>query len=328
MQHSILFTFSRRAIAVGCVTLLAGKVQAVELGELTVRSFIGQPLVADIELTALAADEAAGLQVRLASPDVYRGANIGMNPVLASLHLSVVRRDQLQFLHITSLQAVDANYIHLFLTLNEGGRRVVRGATLWLSADPHPAPAPILAPLSAPLVTPTSAMAALNSSPPTGSSRRTPHGVPFERFRPQPKPRPERACAPQSSQAAQACAALNAENTALSSKIVELEVKVKVLQIAFGPRPEAAPVLPTAGAKVALKEPAPIKLIAGIAGALLLVGLGGYFFLRRKNAKTRSGRPGYRVWLDKLFMRKGNAAPQPPAGASVATAGAPAGAED
>ncbi|WP_036252827.1 FimV family protein, partial [Massilia sp. BSC265] len=76
--------------------------EAAELGEPRVSSFIGQPLVADIELTMLE-DAANPVQVRLAHPNVYRGANIGMPAVLSSLRMSVMQRDGRQFLHITSL---------------------------------------------------------------------------------------------------------------------------------------------------------------------------------------------------------------------------------
>ncbi|MDB5962408.1 MAG: hypothetical protein JWP59_3702, partial [Massilia sp.] len=47
---------------------------AVELGDAHMRSFIGQPLSADIELTGLATDSAT-VQAAVADADVYRGAS-------------------------------------------------------------------------------------------------------------------------------------------------------------------------------------------------------------------------------------------------------------
>lgn len=128
--------------ALACAASLAPAARAAELGEASVRSFIGQQLAADIELVSLTPDEVAGLQVRLAPADVYQGASISMNPALASVHLAVVRREQRQFLHITTLKPIDANYVHLFLELGVAGRYDVRAATLWLQADPHPVPPP------------------------------------------------------------------------------------------------------------------------------------------------------------------------------------------
>ncbi|UUZ50102.1 hypothetical protein LP420_08870 [Massilia sp. B-10] len=80
---------------------------AAELGDATLASYIGQPLVADIELTALA-DPSTPVVVRNASMDVYRGANITVSPALSSLALSVVRRDGRQFLHLTTARPIEA----------------------------------------------------------------------------------------------------------------------------------------------------------------------------------------------------------------------------
>ena len=46
------------------------------------------------------------LTPRIARPDVFRGANISMSPILGSLRLTVARRDGRVFLHITSLLPV------------------------------------------------------------------------------------------------------------------------------------------------------------------------------------------------------------------------------
>jgi pilus assembly protein FimV len=125
-----------------CAALLASAAQAAELGDIATRSYIGQPLAADIELVALAPDEVSGLQVRLAQADVYRGANVAMNPALSSVRMEVVKRDQRQFLHVTTTRAVNADYVHLYVALGAAGRQDVRLATVWLQADPNPPPPP------------------------------------------------------------------------------------------------------------------------------------------------------------------------------------------
>jgi pilus assembly protein FimV len=121
-------------------------IDAAELGEFAVGSHIGQQVVADIELTGIE-NPGAAVQVRLASSDVYRGANIDMPAVLSSLNMNVMRRDGKQFLHLTSLKPVEADHLHLFVELNDGGRRSVRLATLWFTPDPTPPvparPAPV-----------------------------------------------------------------------------------------------------------------------------------------------------------------------------------------
>ncbi|USX13118.1 hypothetical protein NHH88_26195 [Oxalobacteraceae bacterium OTU3CAMAD1] len=142
-----------RSLACAALLAPAGIVaNAAELGDVSARSYIGQPLSADIELVALAPDEVNALQVRLARPDVFRGANITMNPALSSVRMSVVKRDQKQFLHVTTTRAIDADYVHMYVELSAAGRQDVRLATVWLQADPNPPPppAPVTASVAAP----------------------------------------------------------------------------------------------------------------------------------------------------------------------------------
>src|SRR5690606_24992600 len=96
--------------------------QAAELGEPRVSSFIGRPLAAEIELTMLE-DAARQVEVRLAHPNVYRGANIGMPAVLSTLRMSVVRREGRQFLQVSSLAPVESEHLHLYLELADGAQR-------------------------------------------------------------------------------------------------------------------------------------------------------------------------------------------------------------
>lgn len=272
--------------------------QAVELGEVAVRSYRGQPLVADIELVALA-DPNANVQVRIANPDVYRGANVEMHPALSSLNLSVMRRDGRQYLHITSLKPADSERIHLFFELVEGGRGVVRGATLWLAPDPQPArlqanlPA-AAAPLAAPAV--AAAPVAEPSSQALEAARKR---LAMREAAAAPVPRAEAACGPRySAEQIKTCTALDYKNAMLTAQIVELEEKVALLQSAVsGPGPAPAPVpppkavLPPPQTGVALKATQPASAPAGgmlwwLAGGAVVALLGALIFvLWRKISK-------------------------------------------
>ncbi len=258
--------------------LLAAAAPAAELGDIAVRSYIGQPLAADIELVQLAPDEVSALQVRLAQQDVYRGASISMNPALASVHLSVVRRDGRQFLHVTTTRNIDAEYVHLFLELSAAGRQDVRAATVWLQADPNPAPAPppamtaaqaaalarvelaaretALAAPPAPAVAPArdrtrpAPMPAAHESE-VGEAARDDDGLPLGVAQallplaplPLPKgvkrPAAPAACKP-SGMGAKECAALDTHSVELSSKLDELEGKLRLLQGALAAKGGAA----------------------------------------------------------------------------------------
>ena len=250
-------------------------VHAAELGDPRVSSHIGQPLVADVELTMLD-DAATPVQVRVASPEVYNGAGIAVPPVLASLNLSVMRRDGRQFLHVTSLRPVDADHVHLYLELVDKGQRAVRLATLWLTPDPNPAPAPVRVATPAPAPVSDAALVA------QVERARVAHAAPVVRHetakapppkpvvrRPQPPPvakpeAPPPVCA-RPAEEVQACAALGAKNDELRSRLGQVEDRMKKLQVSLAApavaheaaRPEAAKEAPAKAEPPKAEEPKP-----------------------------------------------------------------------
>jgi hypothetical protein len=228
------------------VLLASFAVHAAELGEARVSSHIGQPLVADIEL-AMIDDPAAPVAVRLASPEVYNGAGIAMPAVLASINLSVMKRDGRQYLHVTSLRPVDGEHLHLYLELVDKGQRTVRLATLWLTADPNPAPAPLPIPVptvAAPASAPLPARKPAAVSAPMPAPVRLPAAV--RKAEPAPAQLPIHArepaaatCTRQTEQA-KVCVTLDGKNAELKEKIGALEGKVKSLQARLGAAPAVA----------------------------------------------------------------------------------------
>ena len=144
---------SRLPVFITCVLLSCG-VGAAELGEPRISSYIGQPLALELELTALASP-ATPVQARLARPDVYRGANIGMPAVLSTLAMRVTQRDGRQFLRVTSSAPVESSRLHLYLELADGSERDVRLVTIFITPNPNPpapaVPLPVAAPTPAPV---------------------------------------------------------------------------------------------------------------------------------------------------------------------------------
>jgi len=139
-------------IACTAASLALPPAMAAELGELAVLSHVGQPLLAEIELTALAPEEASGVAVRLASPDVYRGGGIAMDPALQGLAIAPLERDGRRYVRVSTRQAIQAGHVHLYLLLGNGNGAIVRLATLWLTPAPpavaaivpvKPPPAPV-----------------------------------------------------------------------------------------------------------------------------------------------------------------------------------------
>lgn len=109
---------------------------AAEFGEASVSSYIGQPLVAEVEVIALSAEEQGALLVKPAMLDVYRGASIKFNPALSGLRWVVQRRGQRQFIRLSTERPVNATFLNLFLELGVKGDMSVRALTLWLEANP------------------------------------------------------------------------------------------------------------------------------------------------------------------------------------------------
>lgn len=306
---------SRLPLISTCALLAAASwpVQAAELGEPRVSSFLGQPLVADIELTMLE-DAANPVQVRLAHPNVYHGASIGMPAVLSTLRMTVMRRDGRQFLHLTSLGKVESEHLHLYLELADGAQRNVRLATLWLAPDPNLAPPPV--PVAPPPVPVKAAQPAVAAAPKPAPARPKPAPAPAP-LKPKPAivpPQPPRpapstpepapaggACAPQPRAQVDACVVLGARNAMLHQQLGQLEEKVKLLQTAAGAAPASTMQTTVAPQqqvhRVKKKKPEPPQedsaswlLPGAVAGALaLLAGL--VFALRARRAAGRGEGP-------------------------------------
>ena len=162
-------TIRALALPVLAATLCAS-VRAAELGEIKVNSHIGQQLSADIELVDLTATDLADIQARIANPDVFKGANVAMPPALGGLYISIAKRDNKRFLHLTTLQPVNADALHLFLELNSGGRKIIRAASLWMTPEPPGQRAASVAAMPAaeplPAAAPAPAPAAVSPSSP------------------------------------------------------------------------------------------------------------------------------------------------------------------
>ena len=112
--------------AVACAVLLSPAVSAAELGKITVLSAAGQPLRAEVELSAVKPGEASSLLAKLAPPDAYRQANVEFNPALNALTFAVEMRNGKSFIRISSAQPVAEPMVDLLLELSSKSGRQVR----------------------------------------------------------------------------------------------------------------------------------------------------------------------------------------------------------
>lgn len=112
--------------AVACAVLLSPAASAAELGKITVLSAAGQPLRAEVELSAVKPGEATSLLAKLAPPDAYRQANVEFNPALNALTFAVENRNGKPFIRISSAQPVAEPMVDLLLELSSKSGRQVR----------------------------------------------------------------------------------------------------------------------------------------------------------------------------------------------------------
>jgi len=118
--------------AVASALVLTSAAHAAGLGKLTVLSALGQPLRAEIELTAVSGDEASGLSAKLASPEAFKAANIDFNPALLSLRFTVEQRGGRQFIRVSSTQPLNEPFVDMLLELSWNNGRLVREYTFLL----------------------------------------------------------------------------------------------------------------------------------------------------------------------------------------------------
>ena len=196
------------AAAFSALTVLPVSTWALGLGKLNVQSALGEPLRAEIDVTALTAEEGNSLQVRVATPETYRAAGVDYNQVLSATSIALQRRaDGRPYLRITSDRSVQEPFVDVILDLSWSTGRLVREYTLLfdppstrqaaqttspvIEAPAQPAPAP--APQPAAETRPSRPVAAAPAAPEASKPARP--------QRPAPAPKPVPAPAPEASAA-------------------------------------------------------------------------------------------------------------------------------
>ena len=131
------------------IAMLPMAADAAGLGKLTVISALGQPLRAEIDLTA-SREEYSSLSARLASADAFKNAGIEYSPALSGIRFTLDKRPNGQpFLVATSDRPLNEPFIDMLVEVNWASGRLVREYTFLL--DPpdvfkKPAETAVLAP--------------------------------------------------------------------------------------------------------------------------------------------------------------------------------------
>lgn len=121
---------------------------AAGLGRLSVQSALGQPLKAEVEVTAVAREEAPTLAVKLASQSAFRQAGLDFNPALAQLRFTLERRGETNYVvSISSLNPVNEPFLDVLLELTWATGRVLREYTVLLDPPALRAAAELIPPV-------------------------------------------------------------------------------------------------------------------------------------------------------------------------------------
>jgi len=144
------------------------------LGDLQVKSHLGEPFQADINLVGFSAEELDNARIALASDTEVRDPDVYSSRFLSSLRFTLLSSDQGGMIHISSNQPIDEPHLRFAIKIEALSKWQVREYNAFLSpntapaaskplanATPAPAqPAPVASPVVAPVATAVAAPAA------------------------------------------------------------------------------------------------------------------------------------------------------------------------
>ena len=125
--------------------LAAQSAWSLTLGALSVRSMTGQPLQASIEVLRITPEEAASVQLRLASEDTYRSMGADRDPALQTVRMSLETVGSAAsasgyVVSVVSTQPVKSSFLDLIVEARSSEGRVSREYTVLLKGAAAPAP--------------------------------------------------------------------------------------------------------------------------------------------------------------------------------------------
>ena len=264
-------------LVVAAVLLVPVISYAAGLGKLTVRSALGQPLDAEIEIVSLRPGEEDSFLARLASREAFRQAGIDFSPALASARFSIERRGGKTVIRITTTQPVNDPFLNVLVELQWPNGRLAREYTVLIdpieyksaqavAAAPEPAqpqavraapapaaPAPTPAVAAAPARAPEPVQAVAVAPAPASAPVQAVAPIPIAAATPSGAPAPAEAAAAATAQAPTPTPALAAiQAQALASVPVPA-------QVAAAPAPAQVPTAPApVPARAQTVAPAPV----------------------------------------------------------------------
>lgn len=127
-------------LVLACV-LAPATASALGFGRLSVQSFQGQPLKAQILVTSLSPAEQASLRLRVASPQVHQAAGLVFDDLLSSMKAELVRQPDGGFVvQLSSDRPASNVYVDLILEARWASGQRLMGYTLLVSPEGTPPP--------------------------------------------------------------------------------------------------------------------------------------------------------------------------------------------
>ena len=122
---------------------------AAGLGQINVFSGLGQPLRAEIQISATP-QELSSITAKVASPEAFRQAGIPYPGFLTGIRVSVEHSGQRQVVRLSSDRPINEPFVGLLIDLDWASGRLSREYTFLLDPVDMPAPKPVAARIAAP----------------------------------------------------------------------------------------------------------------------------------------------------------------------------------
>jgi len=140
----------KATVIAAAIAVLPLATHAAGLGKITVLSALGQPLRAELEVTA-SRDEVPSLVAKVAAADAFRQAGIEYSPALATLRFSrdIKERGGRHYLEVSTDRPLNEPFIDMLVELSWASGRLVREYTFLLDPPDLAArsvPVPVAAP--------------------------------------------------------------------------------------------------------------------------------------------------------------------------------------
>ncbi len=162
------------ALSIAALPLTA---QAAGLGQINVYSGLGQPLRAEIQVSATA-QELQSLSARIASAEAFRQANLSYGSAVSAIRVSVDTRASRPVIRLTSDRPINDPFVDLLVELNWATGRLVREYTFLLDPVDLVAPRPLAAAVDTPAAAPVPRPATRPAAPARAAAVPAPRQIP------------------------------------------------------------------------------------------------------------------------------------------------------